>query len=305
MTQFVAVPGEDKVFVQSFLQQLVSINFPGGVILRIIFGASSAGNAAAAFNSVISGMAIGNINVQLQFTGLPKAFPSNTGVAVVDPPTSDMLTKLTAWEVVVGEVPGIYVNVGKMLTLGKQQNPLVLTLKTAALAGLPSHTSDQSSINNPPELLGQPVIVLDSTQPIVQSDVQLASLMHSAGLGIPPLFANDGGDASRAAAIVSLANNDHGSPGTPGPDNWFGFISEFGQGATFTTKHIVIPETDAAWTLELDLYDIKTAPGQGGSTTKTLNKLKTLKDSAKALNLGPSTITIVADAAKKTLTETK
>ena len=92
MTQFIATPGDSGVFVQSFLQQLLSINFPTGGQLLLI-EVDQGGIGATVQPVSITGLPIGTVNIAPG--GL--IFPPHVTVPVIAKPSSAMISKLTAW----------------------------------------------------------------------------------------------------------------------------------------------------------------------------------------------------------------
>lgn len=258
MTKFIAVPGQGGVFQQSFLQQLVSIHFPSGKLVRISVTGSGPGSN------------VSKITINFPFgtftAPVIDLVKSSTAVipAIVDPPNPEMIANLYAWSVLNDEGNFVYYNTSKVASLFGEYTPVTITIP--AFQGLPVFNSqhivvwfyrstDGQAPTGPldPTLettFGGGILALfDPTQPSGFTAQEILTTINAVvdGKSTQSIPITDGGDAAKGADLVSaLASGSHIPPSLFGPNFYVGTsLASNGQ------------EQEAGWGLQGSLFNTK------------------------------------------------
>jgi hypothetical protein len=233
MTKFIAVPGAGGVFQQSFLQQLVSIHFPSGKLVRISVTGSGPGSN---FAKITIDFPFGRFTAPITDLIL-----SSTGIipAIVDPPSPEMITNLYAWSVLNDEGNFVYYNTGKVASLFGEYTPVTITIP--AFNGVPAFTDEHVIVwfyryaagNTPsgpfdpalegPGFVGGLLAIFDPSQTSVYSVGQLLDMINEVAdeTSTQALPINDGGDATKGDELVAaLFAGSHIDPSAGGPNTY-------------------------------------------------------------------------------------
>lgn len=305
MTQFIATPGVSGVFKQSFLQQLVSIHFPSGDLLRVSFTASGPNQLAAP-------------TVEFPFGTLTEPVQNlviSAGgqvPAIVDPPSPDMIKSLVAWSVFSDEGNFVYYNTSKVQSRYGQYSPVVI--RSPSLNGIPPFSTTKyivwfyrATLNPPtgpldPALTvngeGGVLAIFDPLSPVVYDVSQILDFINgcaegtlSPGVGgVPDIPIGDGGDAGSGSALVSaLAGGSKIEPSAAGPNTYL--ATEVSTNPT---------SLNAGWGLLANLFAIK-----NGALGDLLASVGDFDVGADGGAVDAVTITLDVDENLGTLTETK
>lgn len=301
MTQFIADPGQGGVFQQSFLQQLVSIHFPGGVLIRVSFTGSGANsiskpNIVFPFDTLTTPV----LNYVRSFTGVT--------VPVTDPPTPAMIKNLYAWSILNDEGNFVYYNTSIVQSKFKKYTPVII--RSPAFIGIPPFVSTRyivwyyGSATHPtgpfdPIVFAQGggwLASFDPTAPSLYTPNQINAFINAVAAGtatagqggVPFIPVNDGGDAAKGASLVSVLSSSSHLP----------LLSPGGNVYVASSVASNQQQQNAGWGLQAGMFSIK-----GGVFNPVA--LAHISDFAFALNVPAVTITLTADAVKHTLKETK
>jgi len=300
VTQFVADPGQGGVFQQSFLQQLVSIHFPGGVLIRVSFTGSGANSISKPkimfpFDTLTTPV----LNYVRSFTGVT--------VPVTDPPTPAMIKNLYAWSILNDEGNFVYYNTSLVQSKFKKYTPVVIN--SPPFIGIAPFTTTRIivwyyGIATSPTGPFDPIVFsqgggwlasFDTAAPSVYTPAQINNFINQVvggatmGTGgIPFIPVGDGGTLAKGTALVNaLATGSH-----------LALLSPGGNVYVATSISSSTEQQNAGWGLQASMFSIK-----GGVFNPVA--LANISDFAFALSVPALTITLTADAVKHTLKETK
>jgi len=303
MTQFVMTPG-GKEFKQSFLQQLVSIHFPAGVLVRVSFTGSGSNTVAKpSIKFPFGDFPMPLLNYSASFTGISPP--------IEDPPTALMIKNLYAWSILNDQGNFVYFNTDFVQSKFKDYSPVVIT--SPAFTGIPPFASTRivvwyyGSATHPtgpfdPIVFSQGggwLASFDPTAGSVYTAAQILAFINEVAQGnatpgvggVPFIPVNDGGDATKGAQLVSdLASSSRLPLLSPG-------------GNVYVATSITNNQTaqNAGWGLQSSMFSIK-----GGTFNPApLAHVSDFKLGTNGGTVPAVVITLTIDAVKHTLIESK
>jgi hypothetical protein len=300
MTKFIAVPGEGGVFQQSFLQQLVSIHFPAGKLVRVSYTGSGPGTN------------VGKPTIVFPFgtleTPVLNLVLSSTGVIpdIVDPPSDAMIANLYAWSVLNDEGNFVYYNTGRVQSRFGSYSPVIIN--SPGFQGIPTFSDTHivvwfyrfahgaspagpldPALENPP-YDGGVLAVFDPSQTSELSVGQILAEINAVAdqESTQALPIGDGGDLTKGEELVAaLFSGSHLDPSAGGPNTY-----------VVTTLTSNGQEISAGWGLLAALFNTK-----DGAFVPA--PLATVSDFDVGQSVPAVLITLDVDTTKDTLTESK